>query len=56
MANTTNNVNKTDGSPESTWGASKKAKETWDHVHGPAARRTAATREGAPAAKEEDEK
>lgn len=41
MANTTNNVNKTDASHESTWGASQEAKETWDRTHGSAARRAA---------------
>lgn len=41
MANTTGNANKTDASPESTWGANQAAKEAWDRKHGKAARKSA---------------
>lgn len=36
---------KTDGSPESTWGATAKAKEAWDRKYGSAARKAAAKAE-----------
>lgn len=52
MANTKDNVNVTDASPESTWGASQEAKEKWDRKHGPAARKAA--KEEAAAVKEEE--
>lgn len=32
---------KTDGSPESTWGATPEAKAAWDKKHGAAARKKA---------------
>lgn len=34
-------ANKTDTSPESTWGASPEAKEAWDRKYGKAARKAA---------------
>lgn len=52
MANTKDDVTKTDGSHESTWGASAEAKAAWDRKHGPAARRAAKEA----AAKEEEAK
>ena len=42
MSNTKGDANKTDASPESTWGANREAKEAWDNKHGKAARRAAA--------------
>lgn len=33
--------NKTDASPESTWGANEEAKAKWDRTHGAAARKAA---------------
>lgn len=42
MTNTRGDANKTDASPESTWGASPEAKEAWDRKYGKAAARKAA--------------
>lgn len=41
MTNTRGDANKTDASPESTWGANQEAKEAWDRKYGKAARKAA---------------
>lgn len=51
MSNTRGDANKSDASPESTWGANQETKEAWDRKHGKAARRAAEE-----AAKSESEK
>lgn len=54
MANTEHDVTKTDGSPESTWGASEEAKAKWDRKYGKAARRE--SKETSAAEKDEETK
>ncbi len=41
MSETEKDRTKSDGSPESTWGATEAAKAAWDRKHGAAARKAA---------------
>ncbi len=48
-----NDATKTDNSPQSTWGATEAAKQTWENKHGKAARKAAEEAAAKDAAKDD---